>query len=136
MSTYISNTIKFYKVEHIKRLWFDPPVCFKPFIVIRTDSNERVPWLSINITDQEKEICSFIIPWIQWRAISTCSLYDSFIAKKGYIMGDILKESVIIEFKEAIAKKEESHEGGKVEIWELWHEQDQLIKSAMSLFEN
>ena len=101
-------------------------MCFIPSITTSTGNKERALSLSISITDQEKEKFYF--------DLLTC--YDLIFAKNMYLTSATLKKLDIIECKESITRREKSYKDGKVEIWELYHGREQLIKSAMSLLEN
>ena len=62
--------------------------------------------------------------------------YDSFLAKKVYLVGSILKETKLLDYKENITKKKKSQNKSRAEIWKIHQKQDQIIMIAMSLFEN
>ena len=109
-------------------------MCFIPSIAMSTCSNKRTSNLLIQITDQEKEKYFLYIPIESVESnIHLFTSYFLLIAKKVYLVSTILKGSEILECKEDIFNMGKSQKGGKTEV--LWHEKDQLIKSAISIFE-
>ena len=122
---YIPNIIIFHEAEHGEGFIFESLIHFVTFVATSAGRNERAPGLFLQITDKEYKrnfLCNSIEP-VQ-RFIKMLTSYDFLLPKKVYMIGNFLRETGILDFKAVIVK---------VEVHELHQEQDQLMKSMMSL---
>ena len=120
MVTKIPNMIKFHKLECGRGLMFEHPICTIPSITTYMGSNERAPYLSIQITDHEKEKYFLYKPIESVESyINVLTSCDSLLTKNGYMMGIILKEAEILKCKKAITNEEKTQKNGKMETQKL-----------------
>ena len=93
--------IKFHKAECKNGLRFESPIHFIH------GNNERAFILFTPITDQEREkyILQNIIESVE-SCIDILTSNDSFLVKKGYLIFAVIKESELLEVKDAIVEEQ------------------------------
>ena len=135
MTTCIHNKFRLHKAVYGKELRSKPPICFIPSITSSICSNERTSSLYIYITIQGKKKYFLFNPIGSGESyIKMLISYDSILAKKGYPMGAVLKESEMHKVKEVIDNNDMMLKDDKTNLQEFHQECDKLIKSVMSLF--
>ena len=107
IAAHIYNRFKLHDVECCKGLWCEPSMHFTFSTALSMDRNERVPSWSIDVTDKEKEsYFLFDLIKIVVSYINMITSYELLLTKKWYMMGSILKETEIFQFRFSI--KDES----------------------------
>ena len=99
--SYSPSMIKFHKAECENGLRFESPIHFIH------GNNERTFILFTPITDQEREkyILQNIIESVE-SCIDILTSNDSFLVKKGYRIFAVIKESELLEVKDAIVEEQ------------------------------